>query len=141
MNTNWIKILWFFLLASCAQSENKFKGTFELIETYFDIENMKEGDRVLVYSKYTGCVSCRNMIDKDWKTLANLPNLFIITNHKMHKVYRNDIVFDTLDIINTTDLGFSGPSLFIKKNGQLKFEIELEAHNKDSFASILGFTL
>lgn len=104
MNTNWIKLLWIFLLASCAQSESTFKGAFELIETYYSIKNIKEGDRIMVYSKFTGCVSCRNMIDKDWETLAKLPNLFIITNHKIHEVYSKNIVFDSLDIINTKDL-------------------------------------
>lgn len=142
MNLNWIKTMLVLLAVSCTQSNlnSQYKGAFDLVKTYLDLDKMKEGDMILVFSKFTGCIACRNMINNDWESLAQTQNLYIITNHSLHQNFGKNIVFDSLNIINTTNLGFLGPSLLIKKENNLTFLIELTANNKDSFSKFLNFT-
>jgi hypothetical protein len=134
---NWSKLYYFacilFLFACKNQADYRFAGAQKVLQQYVDYSSIKDGERILFYSTYTGCESCRNMVKKEIDTLQFISGLYIITNSKSIPIKSNIIFFDSLDLINKTDLGFSGPTVLEKRGDKLIYLLEVTAQSKDSF--------
>lgn len=132
----WSKLLivCFFFVCSCQNKEvYRYENAQKLMQHYVDFNALKDGERVLFYSTYTGCVSCRNLVKQEMETLQFIPGLYIITNNKSTPIKSNKIYFDSLDLINHTNVGFSGPTILEKRGDKLVYLLEVTAQSKDSF--------
>ena len=132
----WSKLLivCFFFVCSCQNKEvYRYENAQKLMLHYVDFNTLKDGERVLFYSTYTGCESCRKMVKQEMEALQFIPGLYIITNSKTTPIISNKIYFDSLDLINKTNLGFSGPTVLEKRGDKLIYLLEVTAQSKDSF--------
>ncbi len=59
------------------------------------------------------------------------PNVFLGGGNCL--IISNKIYFDSLDLINKTNLGFSGPTILEKRGEKLVYLLEVTAQSKDSF--------
>jgi hypothetical protein len=134
---NWNKfyfLIFFSLFFSCKEIEtDRFDGAQKVLAQYVDFSSIKDGERILFYSTYTGCESCRRMVKNEMDSLQFIPGLYIITNNRSTPIKSNKIYFDSLDLINHTNVGFSGPTILEKRGDKLVYLLEVTAQSKDSF--------
>jgi hypothetical protein len=122
------------VLFSCNKNNDyRFAGAQEILAQYVDFSSIKDGERILFYSTYTGCESCRRMVKNEMDSLQFIPGLYIITNNRSTPIKSNKIYFDSLDLINHTNVGFSGPTILEKRGDRLVYLLEVTAQSKDSF--------
>ena len=131
-------IICFIFIGACSQPKpNKYQGALQVANQYLPINNLSEGDLVFFYSRYSGCEGCRSYFEHmmDVNGLAN--NSYLITNSKHIKPIQNLIFFDSLDLLDKTNLGFVGPTILRKSGQQLEYVLEVKPENQDSLLMYL----
>lgn len=126
------------ILCACNEPTEPYENAKGVANSYFNYDSIKEGELILFYSKNSGCVSCRDLVKDALDSLQFNPNIYIVTNSKSSAIKSNRIVYDSLGLMNTNDLGFVGPTFLIKKGNNLHYLLEVNANNKDSFNLLLS---
>lgn len=140
MNLQLIKfylILSIGFLFGCTNQPKKFANAENLFNTYYPLEKVDENCLIIFHSEQIGCTGCRNRMENKFTQLQQSKNIYILTNSLRVDPNPPHLLYDSLDLIDKTDLGFINPTLFVKKGNSLRFLIESNPYNEDSVDQII----
>jgi len=125
------------ILLSCTSQPKKFENAENLFNTYYPLDKVEENSLIIFHSEQVGCIGCRNHMKNKFMELQNADKIYTLTNSSDIKPNPPHLLYDSLDLIDNTDLGFINPTLFVKKGNSLQFLIESNPFNEDSVDVIL----
>lgn len=125
------------LLYNCTSQPKKFENAENLFNTYYPLEKVGENFLIIFHSEQVGCTGCRNHMKNKFIELQNADKIYTLTNSSDIKPNPPHLLYDSLDLMDHTDLGFINPTLFIKKGNSLQFLIESNPFNEDSVDAII----
>lgn len=135
---SWSKIIAFVLFGllqiSCTEPPppGRYDGALAVAKQYMNFDKLNDGQQILFYSKNLGCEGCRKLVERNFDSLLLIPNVYIITNSKKISRQNTNVIFDSLALLNQTDMGFAGPTILEKKGKELVYVLEVGAENRDS---------
>jgi hypothetical protein len=128
MNTNLNKLIVLVFIIVTSTCNNKYKNLEYIIDSYLDKDVSNQLLKVVIIPKNTGCYTCKKEYIDSLSYLCDKYN-FIITNYKVYKERCLNIIYDSLDLIDKTDYGYSETILVELKNGSVNNVMVLKSNN------------
>ncbi|MCC6683588.1 MAG: hypothetical protein IT247_00815 [Bacteroidia bacterium] len=126
------------VLYSCSNQPKKFANAENLFNTYYPLKKVDENCLIIFHSEQVGCTGCRNHMKNKFLKLQHAKKIYTLTNSVSIHPNPPHLLYDSLDLMDKTDLGFINPTLFVKKGNSLEFIIESNPYNEDSVDHIIS---
>lgn len=135
MNSIWIKILVLIIFfISC--SNNQFDKAYQVANKFVAMDKIPNGTYFVIMQDGAGCESCNTHFIAGINNIKRKKNLILITD-----IYNlpnsSNIYIDSLDLLRSTDLGFSGTALLLKNGNSFNKVLSFGANTLNKLDSII----
>jgi hypothetical protein len=117
--------------------KHPYSSAEKILNTYCPLDKIDDNSLVIFHSEQVGCTGCRNHMKNKFLKLQHAKKIYTLTNSISIPPNPPHLLYDSLDLMDKTDLGFINPTLFVKKGNSLQFLIESNPNNEDSIDQII----